>query len=168
MSINPFTTAPSSSPLTVKLLWQGRKRGDESFQTIYNGSVSRTVYCPHEPCEDVVWFRTSTVEYETFFIQISEPRSNGQTVNDWFATADMFYRYRNPEFSMFEVGFKAMWMVVSLIVLLAYILRTSFDFQWCGPVEILCLCCQRGTNNPLSFQRQEGTNWIYALLVRAN
>lgn len=98
-------------------------------------------------------------------LQVSLDGAQALAANSWLQTADFAFRYRNPDFSQFELGFKVTWMLISLLVLAIYVGVAACDCSCRRPAWV-CLCCQRGQNNPLSFQRQEGLNWIYALLVR--
>ncbi|RYG52265.1 hypothetical protein EON67_01645, partial [archaeon] len=83
----------------------------------------------------------------------------------FLASVDFKYTYRNPDFSIFELGFKATWMVLSVIVAFSYIAFTSLDclrLGRCSARVLLCRC--RGTSD-IPFQRAEGLRWLACLLI---
>lgn len=55
-------------------------------------------------------------------------------------------------------------MSIAVVLTIVYVGINLCEWPCCGRVEWLCLCCRRGQ---LPFQRQEGMNWLYAMLVRA-
>lgn len=166
MQPNRFTSyadlpAVNDMPVPFTIQWAGLKAGQaptvaSNWQTIYNGNVTRHLWCAAGTagCSGITLFRSNSVQYERYFVQISFPpgydTSQVQQLPPALASVTFTIRYKSADFAMFEVGFKTTYMVISLIVLVVFTVYTGCDWG-CG---MYCFCIARGSS--LNFQRQAG------------
>jgi len=136
------------------------------WKLIYSGNTSRLLTCAEnsETCDPMVLFRTNSVPYERYFIRIALPdefsSSNLQQLPVALSAVTFSIRYRSADFAMFELGFKATFLVISFIVFVVFLIYTGLD---CGCGKY-CFCISRNATG-LNFQRQQGVNWLLTLQI---
>jgi hypothetical protein len=169
--------ADSKHDLPLNVQWLGyerdRSEGAAKWSVIYDGPVKRKATCGagKTTCQPVILFRTSAVHFHKFYVRVSlqnETQLPIDTLASWFSTATFEFTYRNPAFSRFELGFKYLWLLVSIGLLVSYVGLTNCkaDLHKCRMYcTCLCLCCSRGRRRGYSDQSIEGTRWLYAILV---
>ena len=92
--------------------------GAKDWETIavQNQSLTRTITCPagSKQCLPSVLFKTSHVEYNEMYFQVELDTS--QHTHDWIKTVDFTMRYRNSEFSKYEIGFRYGFLILNVLV----------------------------------------------------
>ena len=92
--------------------------GAKDWETIavQNQSLTRTITCPagSKECLPSVLFKTSHVEYNEMYFQVELDTS--QHTHDWIKTVDFTMRYRNSEFSKYEIGFRYGFLILNVLV----------------------------------------------------
>jgi hypothetical protein len=168
--LDAYPNLPAATvPFPLSLSWYGLREGGNpksDWELIYSGNTTRYVRCASGSyaCNPVVLFRTNSVHFQRYFVRIALPPDfDGAAVQqpDSALSAVTFYiRYKTADFSMFELGFKTTYMVLSIIVLVVFLVYTGLD---CGCGRYF-FCIPRSAA-PLTWQRQQGVNWLLVLLV---
>jgi hypothetical protein len=85
--------------------------------SLKNQSMTRTISCPKgsRKCTPSVLFKTAHVEYSEFYFQV-ELDENHKNQHKWLETVDFNMRYRNPDFSLYEIGFRYGFLIINLLV----------------------------------------------------
>ena len=81
-----------------------------------NESITRTITCPpgSKQCTPSILFKTSHVEFSEFFFQVELNKNDHP--HSWIKTVDFKMRYRNPDFSLYEIGFRYSFLILNVLV----------------------------------------------------
>ena len=95
--------------------------------SLKNQSMTRTINCPKgsKKCTPSILFKTGHVEFSEFYFQVELDPTKGATTHDWLETVDFNMRYRNPDFSLYEIGFRYAFLIFNVSVLF---LLVAFSF----------------------------------------
>ena len=105
---------------------EGEKSGgpaQQDWQVISeaNQSMTRTINCPRDSndCDRAVLFETSHVEFDEFYFQV-ELDGEDRNHHEWLKGVSFTMRYRNADFSLYEIGFRYAFSIINLVVWLIF------------------------------------------------
>lgn len=161
-----------STKLALRVTWMGQTEELPGvWLGLYNSTVLRQIECEEDEiqCSDVTVFSTSSVQYKSYFYRVQFDANNFPRANVWMDKTTFALRVRNIGYSKFELGFQYVWFIVSLALLFSFFcisgkrIDKSKLSQRCGVCKI---CFRQGVKKGLmTFQRQEGTNWLYFMVI---
>lgn len=153
--------------IPLQITWYGLEANTNplsDWKLIYSGNTSRSISCAESNtvCDPILLFRTNSVPYERYFVRVAIPdnfpSSTLQQLPIALSAVTFNIRYRSADFAMFELGFKATFLVISFIVFFVFLIYTGLD---CGCGKYF-FCFNRNAVG-LNFQRQQGVNWLLTL-----
>lgn len=176
-------------PMKLAVDWFGYTP-ERGYFLIHSGNVSRTAHCyPSQlSCELTSVIKTVAIPVTKYHIRVYANPAIALSLsgNPVFAgSASFSIRVMNPLYAMYELGFKAFFLTVSLLALIYYSWMTGC--MYCGMTchlrtydyiyKALKRCRSRRQNDGgqfsggdqifdgTSFAREQSTNWVQALLV---
>ena len=86
-----------------------------------NQSMTRTINCPmnSKDCDKAILFETSHVEYNEFYFQVLLD-GDDRNHHEWMDSVSFSMRYRNADFSIYEIGFRYAFSILNLLVWMVF------------------------------------------------
>jgi hypothetical protein len=177
LAVGPPTSAsgrPFSSKMPLRVEWYGQE-ATGSWVKVVDGVVLRPLECDAGGyCWPVQVFRTSVVAYSSYFarVSIAMNATSDSAVRALIGpSSDVLFRYRNPSFAMWELGFKAALLTLNLAVITWF--AWASGWPGCGTVRYASLRCCRAfvssrwssPTSRLGFQNEARVGWTLALLI---
>jgi hypothetical protein len=176
-------------PLKLSTDWFGYTP-ERGFFLIHTGNVSRIIHCYSNQlsCEPTSVIKTVSIPVTKYHIRVYvDPLLVDSLIRApvLASTAAFNIRVTNPLFAMYELGFKAFFLTISLLALLYYSWMTGC--MYCGMTchlrtysflykVLKKMCSKRSATNETStygneifdgtsFAKEQSTNWVQALLI---
>ena len=112
-----------------------------------NQTISRTITCPKgkKSCNPSILFKTSHVEFTEFYFLVEIDKTERD--HNWIQSVDFKMRYRNPDFSLYEIGFRSGFVIFNVLIWCLFECKVCTRKKYISSNQVVGTGARRGSSN---------------------